>query len=119
MVKKYFIKGTKSEIKLGNEFITTIKTCDGKTYKSISTVDEGAIEDLIKRNSIDVIDVPVENKNKNINKNINKNTKENINKKNINKKKNKSIDDYNVEIIKCSNNSEIINILKKIFDNVN
>lgn len=62
-MKKYYFKGTNQEVKLGDK-ITQIITCsNGKQFKCNGDVDEGTIEDLLKRNSIEVKDVtPVQKK---------------------------------------------------------
>ena len=55
-MKKYYFKGT-------NEEIILIKLKSGKTMQCDTTVDEGTIEDLLKRDSIEVKDVtPVQKK---------------------------------------------------------
>ena len=60
-MKKYYFKGTNQEIKLGDK-ITQIITCsNGKQFQCNGTVDEGTIEDLLKRNSIEVKDVTIKN----------------------------------------------------------
>lgn len=62
-MKKYYFKGTNQEVKLGDK-ITQIITCsNGKRFKCNGDVDEGTIEDLLKRDSIEVKDVtPVQKK---------------------------------------------------------
>lgn len=62
-MKKYYFKGTNQEVKLGDK-ITQIITCsNGKQFKCNGDVDEGTIEDLLKRDSIEVKDVtPVQKK---------------------------------------------------------
>ena len=63
-MKKYYFKGTNQEVKLGDK-ITQIITCsNGKQFQCNGTVDEGTIEDLLKRNSIEAKDVkaPVQKK---------------------------------------------------------
>lgn len=62
-MKKYYFKGTNQEVKLGDK-ITQIITCsNGKQFKCNGNVDEGTIEDLLKRDSIEVKDVtPVQKK---------------------------------------------------------
>jgi len=97
-MKKYFIKGTNSEVKLGNEFVTIIKTEDGKKWQSNSVVDKGTIEDLLKRNALDVKDVPVEKKKK----------------KNNFKIYSKKINGMNVKIINVDDNSDMNIIAKTI-----
>ena len=52
-MKKYYFKGTNQEVKLGDK-ITQIITCsNGKQFQCNGTVDEGTIEDLLNRNSIE------------------------------------------------------------------
>ena len=60
-MKKYYFKGTNQEVKLGDK-ITQIITCsNGKQFQCNGTVDEGTIEDLLKRNSIEAKEiVPVQ-----------------------------------------------------------
>jgi hypothetical protein len=53
-MKKYYFKGTNDEINLGDSMTLLIKLKSGKTMKCDTTVDEGTIEDLLKRNSIEV-----------------------------------------------------------------
>ena len=62
-MKKYYFKGTNQEVKLGDK-ITQIITCsNGKQFECNGNVDEGTIEDLLKRDSIEVKDVtPVQKK---------------------------------------------------------
>ena len=62
-MKKYYFKGTNQEVKLGDK-ITQIITCsNGKQFKCNGTVDEGTIEDLLKRKSIEAKEiVPVQKK---------------------------------------------------------
>lgn len=56
-MKKYYFKGTNQEIKLGNK-ITQIITCsNGSQFECNSLVDEATIEDLLKRDSIEVKEV--------------------------------------------------------------
>lgn len=56
-MKKYYFKGTKQEVKLGDK-ITQIITCsNGKQFKCNSTVDKATIEDLLNRNSIEAKEV--------------------------------------------------------------
>ena len=56
-MKKYYFKGTNQEVKLGDK-ITQIITCsNGKQFQCNGTVDEGTIEDLLKRKSIEVKEV--------------------------------------------------------------
>lgn len=56
-MKKYYFKDTNQEIKLGDK-ITQIITCsNGKQFKCNSTIDEDTIEDLLKRDSIEVKEV--------------------------------------------------------------
>lgn len=52
-MKKYYFKGTNDEINLGDSMTLLIKLKSGKTMKCDTTVDEGTIEDLLKRNSIE------------------------------------------------------------------
>ena len=60
-MKKYYFKGTNDEINLGDSMILLIKLKSGKTMKCDTTVDEGTIEDLLKRNSIEAKEiVPVQ-----------------------------------------------------------
>ena len=60
-MKKYYFKGTNEEINLGDSMTLLIKLKSGKTMKCDTTVDEGTIEDLLKRNSIEVKEiVPVQ-----------------------------------------------------------
>ena len=62
-MKKYYFKGTNDEINLGDSMTLLIKLKSGKTMKCDTTVDEGTIEDLLKRNSIEVKEiVPVQKK---------------------------------------------------------
>ena len=62
-MKKYYFKGTNDEINLGDSMTLLIKLKSGKTMKCDTTVDEGTIEDLLKRKSIDVKEiVPVQKK---------------------------------------------------------
>lgn len=60
-MKKYYFKGTNQEVKLGDK-ITQIITCsNGKQFQCNGTVDEGTIEDLLKRKSIEAKEiVPVQ-----------------------------------------------------------
>ena len=60
-MKKYYFKGTNQEIKLGDK-ITQIITCsNGVQFECNSSVDEAAIDDLIKRDSIEAkVVVPVQ-----------------------------------------------------------
>ena len=60
-MKKYYFKGTNQEVKLGDK-ITQIITCsNGKQFQCNGTVDKGTIEDLLKRNSIEVKDITIKN----------------------------------------------------------
>ena len=60
-MKKYYFKGTNDEINLGDSMTLLIKLKSGKTMKCNTTVDEGTIEDLLKRKSIEVKEiVPVQ-----------------------------------------------------------
>ena len=60
-MKKYYFKGTNDEINLGDSMTLLIKLKSGKTMKCDTTVDEGTIEDLLKRNSIEIKEiVPVQ-----------------------------------------------------------
>ena len=62
-MKKYYFKGTNDEINLGDSMTLLIKLKSGKTMKCDTTVDEGTIEDLLKRNSIELKEiVPVQKK---------------------------------------------------------
>lgn len=62
-MKKYYFKGTNEEINLGDSMTLLIKLKSGKTMQCGTTVDEGTIEDLLKRDSIEVKDVtPVQKK---------------------------------------------------------
>lgn len=62
-MKKYYFKGTNEEINLGDSMTLLIKLKSGKTMRCGTTVDEGTIEDLLKRDSIEVKDVtPVQKK---------------------------------------------------------
>lgn len=62
-MKKYYFKGTNEEINLGDSMTLLIKLKLGKTMQCDTTVDEGTIEDLLKRDSIEVKDVtPVQKK---------------------------------------------------------
>lgn len=62
-MKKYYFKGTNEEINLGDSMTLLIKLKSGKTMRCDTTVDEGTIEDLLKRDSIEVKDVtPVQKK---------------------------------------------------------
>ena len=60
-MKKYYFKGTNNEINLGDSMTLLIKLKSGKTMKCDTTVDEGTIKDLLKRKSIEVKDVTIEN----------------------------------------------------------
>ena len=60
-MKKYYFKGTNDEINLGDSMTLLIKLKSGKTMKCNTTVDEGTIEDLLKRKSIEVKDVTIKN----------------------------------------------------------
>lgn len=60
-MKKYYFKGTNNEINLGDSMTLLIKLKSGKTMKCNTTVDKGTIEDLLKRNSIEVKDVTIKN----------------------------------------------------------
>lgn len=56
-MKKYYFKSTNQEIKLGDK-ITQIITCsNGSQFECNSLVDEATIEDLLKRDSIEVKEV--------------------------------------------------------------
>lgn len=56
-MKKYYFKGTNQEIKLGDK-ITQIITCsNGNQFECNNLVDEATIEDLLKRDSIEVKEV--------------------------------------------------------------
>lgn len=60
-MKKYYFKGTNEEINLGDSMTLLIKLKSGKTMECDTTVDEGTIEDLLKRNSIEAKEiVPVQ-----------------------------------------------------------
>ena len=60
-MKKYYFKGTNDEINLGDSMTLLIKLKSGKTMKCNTTVDEGTIEDLLKRKSIEAKEiVPVQ-----------------------------------------------------------
>ena len=60
-MKKYYFKGTNDEINLGDSMTLLIKLKSGKTMKCDTTVDEGTIKDLLKRNSIEAKEiVPVQ-----------------------------------------------------------
>ena len=60
-MKKYYFKGTNNEINLGDSMTLLIKLKSGKTMQCDTTVDEGTIEDLLKRNSIEAKEiVPVQ-----------------------------------------------------------
>ena len=60
-MKKYYFKGTNDEINLGDSMTLLIKLKSGKTMQCDTTVDEGTIEDLLKRKSIEVKEiVPVQ-----------------------------------------------------------
>lgn len=62
-MKKYYFKGTNEEINLGDSMTLLIKLKSGKTMQCDTTVDEDTIEDLLKRDSIEVKDVtPVQKK---------------------------------------------------------
>ena len=56
-MKKYYFKGTNDEINLGDSMTLLIKLKSGKTMKCDTTVDEGTIEDLLKRKSIEVKEI--------------------------------------------------------------
>ena len=56
-MKKYYFKGTNDEINLGDSMTLLIKLKSGKTMKCNTTVDEGTIEDLLNRNSIEAKEV--------------------------------------------------------------
>ena len=56
-MKKYYFKGTNDEINLGDSMTLLIKLKSGKTMKCNTTVDEGTIEDLLKRKSIEVKEI--------------------------------------------------------------
>ena len=60
-MKKYYFKGTNDEINLGDSMTLLIKLKSGKTMQCDTTVDEGTIEDLLKRNSIEVKEVTIKN----------------------------------------------------------
>ena len=60
-MKKYYFKGTNDEINLGDSMTLLIKLKSGKTMQCNTTVDEGTIEDLLKRKSIEAQEiVPVQ-----------------------------------------------------------
>lgn len=60
-MKKYYFKGTNDEINLGDSMTLLIKLKSGKTMKCDTTIDEGTIEDLLKRKSIEAKEiVPVQ-----------------------------------------------------------
>ena len=62
-MKKYYFKGTNEEINLGDSMTLLIKLRSGKAMQCDTTVDEDTIEDLLKRDSIEVKDVtPVQKK---------------------------------------------------------
>lgn len=62
-MKKYYFKGINEEINLGDSMTLLIKLKSGKTMRCDTTVDEGTIDDLLKRHSIEVKDVvPVQKK---------------------------------------------------------
>ena len=62
-MKKYYFKGTDEEINPGDSMTLLIKLKSGKTMQCDTAVDEGTIEDLLKRDSIGVKDVtPVQKK---------------------------------------------------------
>ena len=56
-MKKYYFKGTNEELNLGDSMTLLIKLKSGKTMQCDTTVDEGTIEDLLKRDSIEVKEV--------------------------------------------------------------
>ena len=56
-MKKYYFKGTNDEINLGDSMTLLIKLKSGKTMKCDTTVDEGTIEDLLKRKSLEVKEI--------------------------------------------------------------
>ena len=56
-MKKYYFKGTNDEINLGDSMTLLIKLKSGKTMQCDTTVDEGTIEDLLNRNSIEAKEV--------------------------------------------------------------
>ena len=60
-MKKYYFKGTNEEINLGDSMTLLIKLKSGKTMQCDTTVDEGTIDDLLKRKSIEVKDVTIKN----------------------------------------------------------
>ena len=60
-MKKYYFKGTNDEINIGDSMTLLIKLKSGKTMKCDTTVDEGTIDDLLKRKSIEVKDVIIKN----------------------------------------------------------
>ena len=100
-MKKYYFKGTNDEINLGDSMTLLIKLKSGKTMKCDTTVDEGTIEDLLKRKSIEVKEViPVQ---------------KSIYRKHI--KKNSMPKDSNVKVINLNDEegvNEILNILTDI-----
>ena len=62
-MKKYYFKGTNQEVKLGDKITQIIICSNGKQFECNGDVDEGTIEDLLKRDSIEVKDVtPVQKK---------------------------------------------------------
>lgn len=62
-MKKYYFKGTNQEVKLGDKITQIIICSNGKQFECNGNVDEGTIEDLLKRDSIEVKDVtPVQKK---------------------------------------------------------
>ena len=58
-MKKYYFKGTNEELNLGDSMTLIIKLKSGKTMQCNTTVDEGTIEDLLKRDSIEVKDAAI------------------------------------------------------------
>lgn len=99
-MKKYYFKGTNQEVKLGDK-ITQIITCsNGKQFKCNGTIDEGTIEDLLKRDSIEAKEVvPVQ--------------------KSIYRKHNKRDSmpkESNIKVINLNNEEEINEILNILTD---
>ena len=60
-MNNYYFKNTNAEITHRDSMTLLIKLKSGKTMKCNTTVDEGTIEDLLKRNSIEVKDVIIKN----------------------------------------------------------
>ena len=60
-MKKYSFKGTYDEINLGDSITLLIKLNSGKTLKWDTTVPQQTIEDLLKRKSIEVKDITINN----------------------------------------------------------